>query len=78
MEAIETLALEMETSVEDLMGFLAGLNVWIAKGYDLDQAIEKHMDQMRRFANAGLDGVRALKPLVLTTLWEGLRERAAA
>lgn len=41
------LARLMGVSESDLDAFLAGLSVWIAKGYDLTQAIEKHMKTMR-------------------------------
>ena len=50
---IENLAAHMGVSPKDLAGFVACLGVWTAKGYSLEQAIEKNMDQMRRFvANA--------------------------
>jgi hypothetical protein len=48
---IEALAKEMGATVEDTKAFVAGLSVWTRKGYSVEQAIEKHMQQMYRIAN---------------------------
>ena len=48
MTKIETLAAQMNVSVKDCAAFIECLNVWIAKGMTLEQAIERHMSQMHR------------------------------
>lgn len=61
MQKIEALAAEMNVSTADLMGFIAGLSVWINKGYSVDQAIERHMAQMTRFVNNAVPASQAMK-----------------
>lgn len=41
------LAKLMNVSESNLESYLAGLSVWIAKGYTVEQAIEKHMQTMQ-------------------------------
>ena len=51
MTKIEALAKHMGVSTSDLAGFIKCLQVWMAKGYSMEQAIELHMVQMNRLAN---------------------------
>lgn len=51
MDKIEALAKHMGVTTADLAGFIECLRVWIAKGYTMEQAIERHMAQMNRLAN---------------------------
>src|SRR5687768_9423331 len=46
--SVENLAKEMGVSVNDLSGFVACLRVWMDKGYTMDEAIARHMQQMTR------------------------------
>ena len=62
---IAELAAEMGVTVGDLTGFAACLSLWVAKGYTLEQAIAKHMDQMNRFANNGAEWFSLLKPMAV-------------
>ena len=48
---ITDLAKEMNVSENDVVAFVECLKVWIAKGYSIEQAIEKHMAQMVRLVN---------------------------
>jgi len=48
------LAALMGQKESDVISFVNCLRVWTAKGYTLEQAIEKHMAQMGRFVNASL------------------------
>lgn len=41
------LAKLMNVKESDLDAYLAGLSVWIAKGYTVEQAIEKHMQTLQ-------------------------------
>ena len=50
MMDVATLAVEMGVTASDLNAFVECLRVWIAKGYTLEQAIERHMAQMNRLA----------------------------
>lgn len=50
-KAVEALAQQMGVTVGDVMGFTDCLRVWLAKGYSLEKAIEKHMGQMVRVVN---------------------------
>lgn len=50
MNELQKLAKEMNVTENDLSGFVSCLRVWIAKGYTIEQAIEKHMAQMTRLA----------------------------
>lgn len=49
-QKIEALAAEMGVTPADVAGFVAGLSIWINKGLTFEQAIERHMAQMLRFA----------------------------
>lgn len=49
--SVANLAAQMGVTVADLSGFIAALRVWMAKGYTMEQAIEKHMAQMGRIVN---------------------------
>lgn len=50
-KALTILAQQMGVTVGDVLGFADCLRVWLAKGYSLEQAIEKHMGQMVRLVN---------------------------
>ena len=45
------LAKSLGQSENDVAGFLAGLSVWVKKGYSIEVAISKHMDVMTHLAN---------------------------
>ncbi len=72
---IEVLAAQMGVSVGDLEGFLAALAVWMAKGYSLEAAIEKHMAQMHRIANHAIPLAEALSrsPIFVGSFYDDLR-----
>jgi hypothetical protein len=48
---IQDLAKDCNVTERDAAGFIAALRIWTAKGYTVEQAIEKHMAQMVRFVN---------------------------
>jgi predicted RNA-binding protein with PIN domain len=48
---IQELAAEMNMPLADVSAFVSCLSVWTAKGYTVEQAIERHMAQMTRLAN---------------------------
>ncbi|OQS32117.1 hypothetical protein [Chromobacterium haemolyticum] len=52
---IKELADMMRVSEADCAAFLNCLSVWTEKGYSLEHAIERHLQQMRRLANAASD-----------------------
>ena len=52
---IKELAALMNVSDADCSSFVNCLRVWIGKGYSLEQAIERHMQQMRNLVNAAPD-----------------------
>lgn len=54
------LAKLMGVTEGDVKAFVACLSVWTAKGYTLEQAIEKHMAQMERLAGNALKLPRSL------------------
>ena len=45
------LAKSLGQSENDVAGFLAGLSVWVKKGYSIEVAISKHMEVMTHLAN---------------------------
>lgn len=45
------LAKSLGQSETDVAGFLAGLSVWVQKGYSIEAAIAKHMEVMTHLAN---------------------------
>jgi len=51
MATIQTLAADMNVKPADVAAFLKCLSVWMAKGYSLEAAIDKHMAQMVRLAS---------------------------
>ena len=51
MATIQTLAADMNVKPADVAAFLKCLGVWMAKGYSMEEAIEKHMAQMVRLAS---------------------------
>lgn len=59
---IQALAAEMNVTEADVRGFIAALSVWTAKGYTFEQAIEKNMSQMTRFANNAVALSKTMKP----------------
>lgn len=54
---IQELAKEMNVSESDASAFVECLKVWINKGYSLEQAIAKHMQQMQRMVNEAYDAM---------------------
>lgn len=51
------LAQAMGVSEKDATAFVECLRVWVAKGYSVEQAIEKHMQQMRRMVNEAYEAI---------------------
>jgi len=49
---ISELATLMNATEADTTAFVRCLSVWTSKGYSIEHAIERHMEQMNRFANA--------------------------
>lgn len=60
------LAKLMGVTETDVTAFVACLSVWTAKGYTLEQAIEKHIAQMERLASNAL---KLPKSLVVDTFF---------
>lgn len=52
---IQDLAALMGQSESDVAGFVEGVRVWTNRGYSLERAIEKHMQQMTRFVNNAVE-----------------------
>jgi hypothetical protein len=48
---ISELAKMMNQSESDVSAFVECLRVWMNKGMTIEQAVERHMTQMTRFAN---------------------------
>ena len=48
---LNELAKMLGQSETDTAGFIAGLSVWVQKGYSIEAAISKHMETMTRLAN---------------------------
>ena len=51
MDKITTLAKEMNVTENDLIGFLSAIKLWMNKGYTMEDAIAKNMQQMTRLVN---------------------------
>lgn len=51
MDKITTLAKEMNVTENDLIGFLSAIKVWMDKGYTMEDAIAKNLEQMTRLVN---------------------------
>lgn len=68
---VQALAAEMGVTVADVEGFIAGLSVWIGKGYNLTDAIAKHGEQMLRFVNHGASLIRdqGFRTAIADGLW---------
>lgn len=49
---ITELAALMNVSEKDCAAFINCLRVWTAKGYSIEQAIDRHMAQMNRFVES--------------------------
>lgn len=73
------LAQLMNVSEDDLDAFLAGLSVWVAKGFGIEQAIEKHMQTLRTMLDrwTQMQGkyiyeqqVQGLNDLVVDLVWD--------
>jgi hypothetical protein len=45
------IAAEMGVSLSDLDSFVNCLRVWTDKGLSLEEAVERHLEQMQRMAN---------------------------
>ena len=60
------LAKLMGVTEGDVVAFVACLQVWLAKGLTLEQAIGRHMDQMERLVDGCL---RLPKSLVVDTFF---------
>jgi hypothetical protein len=58
--SIKELAETMGQSDKDVAAFVECLRVWISKGYTIEQAIEKHMQQMTRIASNAASMPRAV------------------
>jgi hypothetical protein len=68
MTTIADLAKLVNATEADVVGFVACLRVWLAKGYTLDQAIERHMAQMHRFVNRdAAEIVEAFRPVAFAS-----------
>ena len=80
MDEVKQLAADMGVSKADCLGFLDCLAVWLAKGYTLDQAIEKHMEQMKRLVNQSMKVVKlaAGDDDAKGAIYDALREGVAA
>lgn len=58
---IPELATLMNATEADTAAFVQCLSVWVSKGCSIEQAIDRHMAQMERFANAAAtDQMKAL------------------
>ena len=51
MDKIESLVKEMNVTENDLIGFLSAIKIWMDKGYSMEEAIQKNLDQMVRLVN---------------------------
>ena len=70
MQTLTTLAAEMNVKASDLAAFVECLRIWLAKGYSLEQAIERHMAQMNRLVNHSL---KLPKQALAESLYEEFR-----
>ncbi|WP_262027615.1 hypothetical protein [Microvirga sp. Mcv34] len=55
MNKIAELASLMGVSEADVRGFVAGLSVWIEKGFTFEEAIEKNLAVMTGLANNAVE-----------------------
>lgn len=70
----QEMASEMGVSVADVESFINCLRVWTNKGYSVEMAIHKHMEQMNRMVSAVKGGVdeklvAQLKPKIALCLY---------
>jgi|GEM_PF-4509353 len=76
---IDHLAAETRVSSADAKAFVACLQVWIAKGYSLEQAIERHMAQMARLvAHCEQLCKRQARAALAGAMWDDLHATAQA
>lgn len=54
---LSELSTAMGATEKDTAAFVECLGVWTAKGYSVEQAIDKHMQQMRRMANEAYEAL---------------------
>lgn len=66
---IESLAAEMGVSAADLTSFVNCLRIWTDKGLSIEEAIERHQQQMNRFANNAIELARSPDMRGLVVEW---------
>ncbi|OQS42304.1 hypothetical protein [Chromobacterium haemolyticum] len=68
------LASLMGVSESDCVAFLDCLRVWTDKGYSVEQAIERHMQQMRRLVNAASDVAKhpEIRTAAANAVWDAV------
>lgn len=61
---VEELAVLCGIRKSEMVSFINCLSVWTSKGYNLEQALAKHMEQIKRFTYATREQRDSLRPLI--------------
>lgn len=75
---IKELAELMNVSESDTRAFVDCLRVWTAKGYTLEQAIERHMQQMRRMVAQAVQIADQPREQIAGAVWDAVNSGSAA